>query len=235
MAIRFWFVPSALFFLSVAASGQPTTTPADARIVQPGPPGADSKILSPAKAAIQPRAPSEADTKFMQGMIHHHAQAVEMTALMRTRTHNKALLKLGERISISQTDEMQFMRQWLQDRGKQVPTDHSHMAHMDHSNMNMGSMAMGSMSMDMGSMPMMPGMLTPEQMKALAKASGSRFDYLFLTGMIQHHTGALTMVQELFDTPGAGQDNQLFDFATDVDNTQTAEINIMKGMLKEKK
>jgi uncharacterized protein (DUF305 family) len=72
-------------------------------------------------------------------------------------------------------------------------------------------------------------------MKALAQASGSKFDHLFLTGMIQHHTGALIMVQDLFDTPGAGQDNQLFDFATDVDNTQTAEINIMKGMLKEKK
>ena len=78
-------------------------------------------------------------------------------------------------------------------------------------------------------------MLTPEQMKALAKATGPAFDHLFLTGMIQHHGGALTMVQELFDTPGAGQDNQLFDFATDVDNTQRAEINIMQNMLKGKK
>jgi uncharacterized protein (DUF305 family) len=89
--------------------------------------------------------------------------------------------------------------------------------------------------MDMGSMGRMPGMLTPEQMKALAKASGAAFDRLFLTGMIQHHTGALVMVNDLLATPGAGQDAQLFDFATDVENTQTAEINIMKGMLKEKR
>ncbi len=93
--------------------------------------------------------------------------------------------------------------------------------------------AMGKM--DMGSMPLMPGMLTPQQMKALAKANGPTFDHLFLTGMIQHHTGALIMVEDLFDTPGAGQDNVLFDFATDVDNTQRAEIKIMQGMLKEKK
>ena len=77
-------------------------------------------------------------------------------------------------------------------------------------------------------------MLTKAQMKALAKATGPAFDHLFLTGMIQHHTGALIMVQELFDTPGAGQDNVLFDFATDVDNTQRAEIEIMQGMLKGK-
>ncbi len=87
----------------------------------------------------------------------------------------------------------------------------------------------------MSSMGLMPGMLTREQMTALAKASGKTFDRLFLTGMIQHHGGALTMVQDLFETPGAGQDNVLFDFATDVDNTQRAEIEIMRGMLKEKK
>ena len=86
-------------------------------------------------------------------------------------------------------------------------------------------------------MPMlMPGMLTPEQMKALAKATGPAFDHLFLTGMIQHHGGALTMVEDLFNTPGAGQDTVLYDFATDIDNTQRAEIKIMQGMLnKEKK
>jgi uncharacterized protein (DUF305 family) len=96
---------------------------------------------------------------------------------------------------------------------------------------------MGAMKgMDMSSMPLMPGMLTPQQMQALSKATGRAFDRLFLTGMIQHHTGALVMVRDLFDTPGAGQDAVLFDFATDVDNTQRAEINIMQGMLlKEKK
>jgi uncharacterized protein (DUF305 family) len=165
----------------------------------------------------------------MQGMILHHAQAVEMTALMATRTRTKSLLAFGKRISISQTDEMNYMKQWLADRGKAVPTDHDQMEHLHH----MPGMT-HSAAMDMGSMAMMPGMLTPEQMKALAKASGAAFDRLFLTGMIQHHTGALVMVQDLFGTPGAGQDSQLFDFATDVENTQSAEINIMKGMLKEK-
>jgi uncharacterized protein (DUF305 family) len=113
--------------------------------------------------------------------------------------------------------------------------DHSKMDHskMDHS--KMAGMNSGAMTMDMGSMPMMPGMLTPQQMQALAKATGATFDRLFLTGMIQHHNGALTMVQDLFATPAAGQDSQLFDFATDVDNTQSAEIKIMQGMLKEKK
>jgi len=107
-----------------------------------------------------------------------------------------------------------------------VPMDLSHMGNMK---------GMEHMThMDMGSMAPMPGMLTPEQMKALAKATGPTFDRLFLTGMIQHHTGALTMVQELFDTPAAGQDPQLYDFSTDVDNTQTAEIKIMQSMLKEK-
>ena len=227
MALRFWIVSAALLFLSPAAVGQQTGRAENAPIVQPGAPGASSRILSPATAVIASREPLEADTKFMQGMILHHAQAVEMTALLRTRGRDKAVQKLGERISISQTDEIKSMKQWLEDRGKAVPTEHDQMAHMAH---------MNHQGMDMGSMAMMPGMLSAEQMKALAKASGPRFDHLFLTGMIQHHTGALIMVQELFDTPGAGQDNQLFDFATDVDSTQTAEINVMKGMLlKEKK
>jgi uncharacterized protein (DUF305 family) len=213
MALCVWLSSAALLFVSAAtALGQPADTPP---IVQPGAPGQNSKFLTPATAGTPPRAPAEADVSFMQGMIMHHGQAVEMTDLMRTRTHNKALLALGNRISISQTDEMKYMKQWLTDRGQPV------MAPMD--------------DMDMANMPLMPGMLTKEQMKALAKATGPAFDKLFLTGMIQHHTGALIMVQDLFNSPGAGQDNVLFDFATDVDNTQTAEIEIMRGMLKEKK
>lgn len=198
---------------------------AQSKIVQPGAPGSDSKVLSASSLKIGPREISEADTKFMQGMIHHHAQAVEMVALMPGRTRNPALLKFGKRISISQTDEMRFMRQWLEERGKDVPMAHEHMAMAN----------MGGHMMDMSAMAPMPGMLTPEQMKALAAAKGSKFDRLFLTGMIQHHTGALTMVTELENTPGGGDDVQVYDFATDVDNTQAAEINIMKGMLKEKK
>lgn len=196
--------------------------------MQPGAPGESSKILTPATAGTPVRGPAKADTDFMQGMIMHHSQAVEMTALMPTHTHNKDLLALGKRISISQTDEMKYMKQWLEERGKPTTMEHdmSNMAgmeHMNHAHMNMMPM-------------MMPGMLTPQQMQALAKATGPAFDHLFLTGMIQHHTGALIMVDDLFNTAGAGQDNVLFDFATDVDNTQRAEIKIMQGMLaKEKK
>jgi uncharacterized protein (DUF305 family) len=176
----------------------------------------------------------EADTAFMQGMIMHHSQAVEMTALMPSRTHNKELLAFGKRISISQSDEMKFMKQWLEERGKPVEMQHDMgMAGMDHSKMDHSKMDHSKMA---AAPMMMPGMLTPEQMKALAMAKGPAFDHLFLTGMIQHHGGALTMVQDLFSVAGAGQDSQLYDFVTDVDNTQSAEIKIMQGMLnKEKK
>jgi uncharacterized protein (DUF305 family) len=216
--------------LSMATpSAQQTNAPDSVPIVQPGAPGQSSKTLTPAAAALQPRAPSEADVSFMQGMIMHHSQAVEMTDLMKTRTKNKRLLGLGERISISQTDEIEYMKQWLTDRGAPITMKHS-MDHMgDMKGMDHSKMA----SMD--TMPLMPGMLTSEQMKALAAAIGPAFDHLFLTGMIQHHGGALTMVQDLFDTPGAGQDAVLFDFATDIDNTQRAEIEIMQGMLREEK
>ena len=201
------------------------TKPAAARapIVQPGAPGQKSKTLSPATVRTPSRTPAEADVSFMQGMIHHHAQAVEMVDLLRTRGESRGLQAFGERIAISQTDEIKFMKQWLEERGKPVTMAHSHMDHaagMDHA--------------AMAAMPLMPGMLTKEQMDALAKAKGPEFDRLFLTGMIQHHTGALVMVQDLFDTPGAGQDAVLYDFATDIDNTQRAEIEIMRGMLKEK-
>ena len=119
------------------------------------------------------------------------------------------------------------MKQWLADRGQPAVPGNAHMDHMagmDHPKMT--------------SMPLMPGMLTPEQMDTLAKSKGVEFDRLFLTGMIQHHTGALIMVEDLFAIPGAGQEPVLFDFATDIDNTQRAEIEIMRGMLerlKEKK
>jgi uncharacterized protein (DUF305 family) len=171
----------------------------------------------------------------MQGMIHHHAQAVEMVDLLRTRSRNRKVQALGNRISISQTDEMKFMRQWLEERGQPAPMAHGGMDHsaMGHDMKGHDMKAMGGM--DMANMPLMPGMLTPQQMKDLAKASGPTFDRLFLTGMIQHHTGALIMVEDLFDTAGAGQDHVLYDFATDVDNTQRAEIEIMKSLLKEKK
>lgn len=149
----------------------------------------------------------------------HHSQAVEMTALIPSHTTDKVIRTLGERISLSQADEIKFMKRWLVARNAPV-------------SMSMAGMAdMGSSG---GPMPAMPGMLTSRQMHELEQAKGAEFDRKFLTGMMQHHNGALVMVKQLFDTSGAGQDAELFDFATDVDNSQRAEIKIMEGMLKEK-
>jgi uncharacterized protein (DUF305 family) len=230
MSLRFLLLGAAVLSLSAATVPCQQAKGADSgvSIVQPGAPGHSNKTLTPETATAAPRTPSEADIKFMQGMIMHHSQAVEMTDLLRTRSQDKEVQALGKRISISQTDEMRFMKQWLSDRG--LPLS-------EHGSMDMAGMDMAGMDhmdhMDMA-MPMMPGMLTPAQMKALAAATGPAFDHLFLTGMIQHHTGALTMVKDLFATQGAGQDPQLFDFASDVDNTQQAEIDIMRHLLKEK-
>ena len=153
----------------------------------------------------------------MQGMIMHHAQAVEMTALIESHTDNKDLRSLGARISHSQSDEIKFMERWLEARGQSTSMPMHHMPGMDMSSHNM----------------LMPGMLTAKQMEALRKAKAAKFDQLFLTGMIQHHGGALIMVKDLFDTAGAGQDAELFNFATDVDSGQRAEIRIMQTMLGE--
>ena len=203
---------SAVFLFPAARAQQ--TDPAKPVVVQPGAPGKPSRTLPPStKATLPPR--SEADVEFMQGMIMHHSQAIEMTALIASHTENKDLRLLGARISSSQSDEIKFMQRWLAARGEPLP---------------MAARGMPGMDMSHEPMPLMPGMLTPEQMAALRKANGPEFDRLFLTGMIQHHNGALTMVQDLFDTAGAGQDADLFNFATDADNTQRAEIRIMQGM-----
>ena len=187
-------------------------------IVQPGAPGQPSKVLPADTRAVLPPL-SAKDVEFMQGMIMHHAQAVEMVDLLETRTQNKAVRLLGTRIRHSQSDEMMFMKRWLAARGKPL------------------SMPMPSMEgMDMSEhhhQMLMPGMLTPKQMDALKKAKGADFDRLFLTGMIQHHGGALTMVKDLFDSAGSGQDAELFNFATDVDSGQRAEIKRMEILLNE--
>ena len=160
----------------------------------------------------------------MQGMIMHHAQAVEMTALIDSHTTNKELHLLGARINRSQSDEIKFMKRWLAARGEPVSTPMSSMSSMP----DMPGMDTSSHQM------LMPGMLTAKQMAALRKAKGKEFDRLFLTGMIQHHNGALIMVKDLFASAGAGQDAELFNFATDVDSGQRAEIRIMQTMLGEK-
>jgi uncharacterized protein (DUF305 family) len=191
------------------------TDPAKPVVVQPGAPGKPSRTLpASTRATLPPR--SQADVEFMQGMIMHHAQAVEMTALITSHTENKELHLLGARISSSQSDEINFMKRWLAARGETA---------------SMGKPGMPGMDMASEPMALMPGMLTPEQMEALRRAKGAEFDRLFLEGMIQHHRGALTMVKDLFDTAGAGQDADLFNFATDVDSGQRAEIRIMQTML----
>jgi uncharacterized protein (DUF305 family) len=202
------------FFCPAARAKQTVASPPV--VVQPGAPGKPSRRLPPSTTAkLPPR--SQAEVEFMRGMIMHHSQAVEMTALISSHTENKDLRSLGARISSSQSDEIKFMRRWLTARGEPV------------SMATPGTRGMGSHTM-----VLMPGMLTQEQMEALGKAKDTEFDHLFLTGMIQHHNGALTMVKDLFDTAGTGQDAELFEFATDADNTQRAEIRIMQTMLEKK-
>jgi len=210
--------PAFAVLLFPAAHAQKETPAAACVVVQPGAPGEPSKILPPSTRPTVPHL-SQADVAFMEGMIMHHSQAVEMTAMIPSHTDNKDVQLLGAKISTSQMDEINFMKRWLVARHEPI------------------SMAMPSMpDMDMSGQPMppMPGMLTAKQMGALRRAKGAEFDRLFLTGMIQHHNGALIMVKELFDTSGAGQDADLFNFATDADNTQRAEIRIMQDMLEKK-
>lgn len=212
-------VGALICFFAPTVRAQQSEPKAPPVVVQPGAPGEPTRTLPPStRATLPPRSPK--DVEFMQGMIMHHAQAVEMTALIESHTENKELRLLGARISKSQSDEMKFMKRWLEARGEPVSPPTPDMPGMD-------------MSAHHHHM-LMPGMLTPEQMDALRKAKGAEFDHLFLTGMIQHHKGALIMVKDLFDTAGAGQDAELFNFATDVDSGQRAEIKIMQTMLGEK-
>ena len=196
-----------------AAACRSTASVASAPIVQPGAPGESSRILSETAAAglARPGA-SSADVRFMQGMIAHHAQAVEMTELLETRSTSAGMKKLGERIAVSQEDEMKMMREWLETRGADVPGEHAHHA---------------------PGAPLMPGMLTPGEMSRLRAARGEAFDALFLEYMIKHHEGALVMVNELFATPGAAQDSEIYAFASDVNADQRMEIARMSAMLKE--
>ena len=219
-AARLPFVALVLWALAAGCrTAPPPAVPAP--IIQPGAPGEPSRTVAPDSAAASPQV-TAADVKFMQGMIHHHAQALEMTTLLKTHSNSEDMRKLGGRIELSQADEIKMMQQWLESHGQQSPAvqaatagqseEHAH--HMD-------------------SMEMMPGMLTREQMDQLAAARGSAFDRLFLRFMIQHHEGALTMVKALFGTPGAAQDADIFAFASDVDADQRMEIARMSGMLKE--
>jgi uncharacterized protein (DUF305 family) len=154
---------------------------------------------------------TEADVRFMSSMIGHHAQAIEMSRLAPERAGSGSVRILAERIISAQEDEIATMQQWLRDRGEPVPEVHA------------GHHA--------GHEALMPGMATPEQMARLAAASGPEFDMLFLNLMIQHHQGAVSMVSELFSSYGAGQDETVFKFASDVNVDQATEIARMQKML----
>jgi uncharacterized protein (DUF305 family) len=181
------------------------------QILQPGVPGSATHVIA-AERAVDPSSvrPSAADVTFMQGMIGHHAQAVEMVALIEARTTREDMRTLGLRIEVSQSDEIRMMQHWLEAHGQPLPGPHAHHG---------------------PGAPLMPGMLTPEEMAQLAEARGPAFDRLFLTGMIKHHEGALTMVKALFATAGAGQEAEIFAFASDVDADQRMEIDRMRAML----
>ena len=164
-----------------------------------------------------------ADVSFMQGMIAHHAQAVLMASMVPTHEAGADIRRLAERIDVSQRDEMAMMQRWLRERGQTAPDPKPAGEHAEHAGMDMTGMDMSS--------GLMPGMLTPAQLAQLGQARRAEFDRLFLTFMIQHHQGALTMVDRLFSTQGAGQDVTIFRFASDVGADQTTEIERMQSML----
>src|SRR5436190_3445390 len=169
----------------------------------------DDKYILKARADSARLPYTEADIRFMSGMISHHAQAIEMSHWAPTHGASPAIIRLTERIINAQGDEIKLMQTWLRDRRQPVPA-------ADPKGM---SMQMGGMTHTM----LMPGMLTEAQMKELDAARGAEFDKLFLTYMIQHHRGAVSMVQELFGSVGAGQDLTVFKFASDVNVDQTTE------------
>lgn len=196
------------------------TTAQQPVVVRPGAPGEATKTLpSNTRPTLPPT--STKDVEFMQGMIMHHAQAVEMTDMIEERTDNRDIRLLGERISKSQSDEMAFMVRWLEARGQ--ATEMKMSGGDKHSSHAHGATQASSHQM--------PGMLSPKQMEELKSAKGADFDLLFLKGMIQHHEGALVMVKDLHDSPGTAQDAELFNFASDVDSGQRAEIKSMQNLL----
>jgi len=186
---------------------------------------------------------TEADVRFMTHMIGHHAQAIEMARLVPTRDASPAVRTLAERIVNAQQDEIGIMQQWLRDRSRPAPEPlgaagaaaaaaaHAH-GGTDHAGHAMPA-ATGAGAASAAAAPAMPGMLTAAQMAELGRARGRVFDRLFLQYMIQHHRGAVSMVRDLFATQGAGQDETVFKFATDVNVDQSTEIQRMQRMLAE--
>ena len=209
---------AALLVFGVACAGKPAAT-------APQPANADVfrvKLNDPAGIAKARRDSAllpytAADIAFMTGMISHHAQAIKMSNWAPGRGAGDAVRRLTARIINAQADEIVIMQQWLADRNQPVPEPNPAGMTMKHGDHEM--------------MHLMPGMLSEAQMQQLEKARGKEFDRLFLTFMIQHHKGAVRMVDELFASPGAGQDQIVFKFASDVHTDQTTEIARMESML----
>jgi uncharacterized protein (DUF305 family) len=180
-------------------------------------PGGGPAAVAQARADSARHPYTEADIHFMSGMIGHHAQAIVMARWAPTHEASLAIRRLADRIINAQQDEINSMQRWLADR--QLPVPEARPTGM--------RMMMNGVEHDM----LMPGMLTEDQMKQLDQARGPEFDRLFLTYMIQHHRGAVSMVKELFDSYGAGQDETVFKFASDVNVDQSTEIARMEKML----
>ncbi len=191
----------------------PATSPSDTpRIVQPGAPGQPTRVITAEELAqVAGLAYTEVDVHFMQSMVPHHAQALEMTELVRRHAKSSSVRRLALRMEISQRDEIDLIEGWLKGHGEAV---------------RLQPEAGGAMSL-------MPGMLTPEQMQRLASARGDDFDRLFLELMIQHHQGAIVMVQDLFKSSGAAQESTIFQFASNVDSDQAMEIARMRRLLRD--
>jgi uncharacterized protein (DUF305 family) len=210
---------------SVLSAQQAPVQQTPAPIVQPGAPGEASRRITANQASdLSKITHTEADAQFMRGMMMHHAQALEMTALRPTRSRSDDMRLLALRIEISQADEIKMMKGWLTARG--LPADDPHAHHSS------GTLVPAPAASD--HMTLMPGMLTPAEMTRLADATGVEFERLFLELMIKHHDGALVMVRDLFASADAAQESDVFAFASEVEADQAAEIGRMAAMLRER-
>jgi uncharacterized protein (DUF305 family) len=204
---------------------------AQAPIVNPGAPGTEPRLLAAEEAiALARTAYTAADVRFLQAMIPHHRQAIEMATLAKDRTNRKELLDAAGRIDASQKDEIEFMRDWLAERNEPVEPAPA-MAHGATDHAAHGADHAGGAHTAASPHALMKGMATPEQMAGLAAARGTEFDRLFLELMIKHHEGTVKMVEELLEQPGSAYEPALFEFTRDVTNDQNAEIERMNALL----